>query len=68
MMVIVERTERLVPHNLHSKSLGDPLNRKVAELLKFIFFHILANFSLGRESEGTKGRDYILRLMSAMNA
>ena len=41
MMVIVERTERLVPHDLHSKSLGDPLNRKVAELLKFIIFHIL---------------------------
>jgi hypothetical protein len=35
MMVIVERTERLVPHDLHSKSLGDPLNGKVAELLKF---------------------------------
>ena len=35
MMVIMERTERLVPHNLHSKSLGDPLNGKVAELLKF---------------------------------
>ena len=35
MMVIVERTERLVPHNLHSKSLGDPLDGEVAELLKF---------------------------------
>ena len=35
MMVIVERTKGLVPHNLHSKSLGDPLDGEVAELLKF---------------------------------
>ena len=35
MMVIVERTEGLVPHDLHSKSLGDPLDGEVAELLKF---------------------------------
>jgi hypothetical protein len=35
MMVIVERTERLMPHDLHPKSLCDPLNGKVAELLKF---------------------------------
>ena len=34
-MVIMERTERLVPHYLHPKSLCDPLNGKVAELLKF---------------------------------
>ena len=39
MMVIVERTKRLVPHNLHSKSLGDPLDGEVAELLKFVFSH-----------------------------
>ena len=39
MMVIVERTERLMPHDLHSKSLGDPLDGEVAELLKFLSIH-----------------------------
>ena len=30
MMVIVERTKGLVPHDLHSKPLGDPLDGEVA--------------------------------------
>ena len=40
MMIVVERTQALVPHHPESKSLCDPLNRQVAELLKFILFHI----------------------------
>jgi hypothetical protein len=39
MMVVVERTKALVPLHLESESLCDPLNGKVAELLKFILFH-----------------------------
>ena len=39
MMVVVERTQRLVPHDLESESLCDPLNREVAELLKFYSIH-----------------------------
>jgi hypothetical protein len=39
MMVIVERTKGLVPHDLHSKSLGDPLDGEVAELLKLRIIH-----------------------------
>ena len=35
MVVIVERTKALMPHYLESKSLCDPLNGLVAELLKF---------------------------------
>ena len=35
MMIVVERAETFMPHNPESKSLCDPLNRKVAELLKF---------------------------------
>jgi hypothetical protein len=35
MMVVVERAEALVHFNLEAKSLCDPLNGKVAELLKF---------------------------------
>ena len=34
-MVIMERTKCFVPHYLHPKPLCDPLNGKVAELLKF---------------------------------
>ena len=39
MMVIVERTKGLVPHDLHSKPLGDPLDGEVAELLKLRIIH-----------------------------
>ena len=39
MMVVVERTERLVPSDLESESLRDPLDGKVAKLLKFMIFH-----------------------------
>ena len=35
MMVVVERTQGLMLPDLKAKSLGDPLNGKVAELLKF---------------------------------
>jgi hypothetical protein len=34
MMVVVERAQRLVPRDLESESLRDPLNGKVAKLLK----------------------------------
>ena len=37
VMVVVEGTQRFVPHDLESESLCDPL--KVAELLKFVLFH-----------------------------
>ena len=43
-MIVVERTEALMPRNLESKSLGDPLNGKVAELLKFFTIHIFLLF------------------------
>ena len=39
MMIVVKRTETFVSRNLDSKSLGDPLNGKVAELLNFEFIH-----------------------------
>ena len=39
VVIVVERTEALVPHDVHSKSLGDPLNGEVAELLKFKLVH-----------------------------
>ena len=39
MMVVVEGTEALVPHDMESKSLCDPLNGEVAELLQFVLFH-----------------------------
>jgi hypothetical protein len=35
MMVVVERAEALMPRHLERKSLCDPLDGKVAELLKF---------------------------------
>ena len=35
VVVVVERAERLVPHDAESKSLRDPLNGEVAKLLKF---------------------------------
>ena len=39
MMVVMERTQAFMSHNLESKSLRDPLNGQVAKLLKFILFH-----------------------------
>ena len=39
MMIVVERAEALMPRNLESKSLCDPLYREVAELLQFILIH-----------------------------
>ena len=39
MMVVVERAEAFVALNPESKSLCDPLNREVAELLKFNRIH-----------------------------
>ncbi len=39
MMVVVERTQALMSRHVESKSLCDPLNRQVAELLKFKLFH-----------------------------
>ena len=39
MVVVVERTERLVPHHPHSEPLRDPLDGKAAKLLQFILFH-----------------------------
>ena len=38
-MVVVKRTQAFMSHNLESKSLRDPLNGKVAKLLKFKLFH-----------------------------
>ena len=39
MVVVVERTQGFVLHDLESKSLRDPLNGQVAKLLKFEFIH-----------------------------
>ena len=39
MMIVVERAEALMSCNLESKSLCDPLNRQVAELLQFKLIH-----------------------------
>jgi hypothetical protein len=39
MMVIVERAKALVAAHVESKSLCDPLDGKVAELLKFLLVH-----------------------------
>ena len=38
-MVIVERAKALVLRNLEPKSLCDPLDGEVAELLKFLLVH-----------------------------
>lgn len=35
VVVIVERTQRLMPHNIQSEALRNPLNRKAAKLIKF---------------------------------
>ena len=40
MMIVVKRTKALMSRNLESKSLCDPLNGKVAELLQFKLIHI----------------------------
>ena len=45
MMVVMERTQAFMSHNLESKSLRDPLNGQVAKLLKFILFHNYSLFS-----------------------
>jgi len=39
VMVVVEGTEAFVPTDAESKSLCDPLNGEVAELLKFKLIH-----------------------------
>ena len=39
MMVVVKRTEALMPTDMESESLCDPLNGQVAELLKFYSIH-----------------------------
>ena len=39
MMVVMERTQALMSRNLESKSLRDPLDGKVAKLLKFKLVH-----------------------------
>lgn len=39
MVVVVEWAEAFVPDHPKSKSLGDPLDGEVAELLKFVLFH-----------------------------
>jgi hypothetical protein len=39
MMVVVERAQAFMPHDLESKSLRDPLNGQVAKLFEFILFH-----------------------------
>jgi len=39
MVIIVKRAQALMHPNLQSKSLCDPLNGKVAELLKFKLIH-----------------------------
>ena len=45
MMVVVERAEALVTRHLESESLRDPLNRKVAKLLKFkLIHHVISLF------------------------
>ncbi len=41
-MVVMERTEAFMSRNLESKSLCDPLNGEVAELLKFEFIHTIS--------------------------
>jgi hypothetical protein len=41
MMVIMKGTEALMAPNSESESLSDPLDGKVAELLKFKFVHSL---------------------------
>ena len=46
MMVVVERTEALMPHDVESKSLRDPLYRKVAKLLQFKSIHNYSLFTL----------------------
>jgi hypothetical protein len=38
-MVVVERAKALVLRNLEPKSLGDPLDGEVAELLKILRVH-----------------------------
>ena len=39
VMIIVEGAKALVPAHLESKSLCDPLDGEVAELLKFLLVH-----------------------------
>ena len=39
MMIVVKRAQAFMSCNLESKSLCDPLNRQVAELLKFLLIH-----------------------------
>ena len=46
VVVVVERAQRLVPHHSQSKSLSDPLNGEVAELLQLGF--IPPSVCLGR--------------------
>ena len=40
MMIVMKRTQAFMVAHVESKSLCDPLNGKVAELLKFILFHL----------------------------
>ena len=41
--IVVERTKAFVHADTESKSLCDPLDGEVAELLKFILFHCLSD-------------------------
>ena len=41
MMIVMKRTQAFMVAHVESESLCDPLNGKVAELLKFIFSHNL---------------------------
>ena len=43
MMVVVERAQTFMPRDPQSKSLCDPLDGEVAELLQFILFHCLSD-------------------------
>ena len=45
MVIVVKRAQALMHPNLQSKSLCDPLNGKVAELLKLVFIHFF-NYEL----------------------
>jgi hypothetical protein len=44
MMVLMERAQTFVAHDAQTETLGDPLDRKVAELLYFVSLHQRTRF------------------------
>ena len=66
MVVVVERTQGFVLHDLESKSLRDPLNGQVAKLLKFEFIHDVLSRTLGA-ARGEPNLFELFRVVTRVN-